>query len=709
MTVLEDLINLVSELVLTRNQLLQLVKISDEDSSASAPLQRLNRIVSDLQEGVMKTRMQPIGNAWSKLPRIVRDLTMDLGKKINLDMVGEETELDRQVLEMIKDPLTHMVRNSCDHGVEMPADRVAAGKPETGTVELKAYHEGGFIIVEINDDGKGLDPHKIGIKAVEKGLIDENQRENMSDKQLLQLLFKAGFSTAEKVTNVSGRGVGMDVVRTNIEKIGGTIDMDSTLGQGTKFRIQIPLTLAIISALILEIQGNRYAMPQLNIQELVRIQPDEGDKIEMINDRPVFRLRDRILPLIDSQTLFGVNDAPGSEHLQDTKDEDADEASVGPDLDLANKLIIVVTAGASHFGLVVDAIHDMEEIVIKSISSVLSDTKIFAGNTILGDGNAIMILDPAGIASRFEVTDNMAGAEAGAAAGNTQDDFIHAEKTAMLVFQAGKGAPKAVPLGLISRLQQFDRKDITVSGDGMIVKFQDDLMPMYYVDPENQTLNDHLVTSLVLADDVSDAALGLVIEKVVDIVEGHMDLTTSTARDGVIGSVTLGETVVDVVDIAHYLTSSREDFFSSASHQQKTFAPSSDAGEGAASIATSGVSALIVDDSPFFRNMLKPILSAAGYEVTLSEDAVAAIDLHDKGKMFDVILSDIEMPEMTGYEFVEKMRSDSAWKDLPFIALTSHTTPQDVEYGYEKGFTKYIGKLDKDELIRTIHSVLSSK
>ena len=391
--VLEDLINMVSELVLTRNQLLQLVRLSN-DVTVDAPLQRLNRIVSDLQEGVMKTRMQPIGNAWSKLPRIVRDLTMDLGKKITLEMSGEETELDRQVLEMIKDPLTHMVRNSCDHGIEMPEDRLAAGKPETGTIHLKAYHEGGFIIVDISDDGKGLNPQAIGDKALEKGLIDDDQRQTMSDKQLLQNIFKAGFSTAETVTNVSGRGVGMDVVRTNIEKIGGTIDMDSVYGKGTKFKIQIPLTLAIISALILEIDDCRYAMPQLNIQELVRINPGDDQKIEMINDKPVFRLRGKILPLIDSKTLFSRVDGEerGDEAVAASLQTDVngapDPSALDPNegqFDIGNKLIVVVAAGASHFGLVVDAIHDIEEIVIKSISSVLSDTAIFAGNTILGD------------------------------------------------------------------------------------------------------------------------------------------------------------------------------------------------------------------------------------------------------------------------------------------------------------------------------------
>lgn len=739
MTVLEDLINMVSELVLTRNQLLQLIRL-EEDSPASAPLQRLNRVVSDLQEGVMKTRMQPIGNAWSKLPRIVRDLSMELNKKINLDMQGEDTELDRQVLEMIKDPLTHMVRNSCDHGIETPEVRTAAGKPEAGTITLKAYHEGGFIIVEIVDDGKGLDGRKIGEKAVEKGLIEADKLENLTDKQLLQNIFKAGFSTADQVTNVSGRGVGMDVVRSNIEKIGGTIDMESKPGKGTGFKIQIPLTLAIISGLIVEIDGLRYAVPQLNIQELVRIQSDDDkEKIEKIDNRPVFRLRDKILPLIDSKTLFGtaahletlMDRAPDElkdvvsdivQASQDISDDQEahkkEEEMTNPSLEnnakekqtpkkhiqFENKLIAVMNSGSSYFGLVVDAIHDMEEIVIKSISSVLQDTGIFAGNTILGDGQVIMILDPAGIARHFEVASNLGAPEANAKADADGNAEKLEERVAMLVFKAGSETPKAIPLALISRLQQFDIKQVTESGDKIVAKYDGDLMPLYFTDTDGQKLETDTVTTLVLADDVSDASMGLIIEEVIDIIEDTLDLTNSTARPGVMGTVTLDDMVVDVLDIAHYLHGSNEDFFSVQEHKNASFLDN-----GKPAVKDDRTNVLVVDDSPFFRNMLKPILASAGFNVTVSEDAVAAIELHDQGSMFDIILSDIEMPHMNGYEFVEKMRGDTSWKDLPFIAITSHTTPQDIEYGYSKGFTKYIGKFDKDELLRTVKNVLSTK
>ncbi len=267
--VLEDLMTLVSELVLTRNQLLQLAR-TQENGHFSVPLQRLSHITSDLQEGVMKTRMQPIGNAWNKLPRLVRDLSREMNKKIELTMLGAETELDRQVLELIKDPLTHMVRNSGDHGLETPAERKAAGKAETGRITLNAFHEGGHIIIEISDDGRGLAVDRIKAKALSNGLATEAELAGMSDDQIARFIFRAGLSTAAKVTAVSGRGVGMDVVKTNIEKIGGTIDLKNRPGHGTTFTIKIPLTLAIVSALIVEAGRERFAIPQLSVVELVR-------------------------------------------------------------------------------------------------------------------------------------------------------------------------------------------------------------------------------------------------------------------------------------------------------------------------------------------------------------------------------------------------------------------------------------------------------
>ena len=376
---------LVSELVLTRNQLLQLAR-TQENNGFAVPLQRLSHITSDLQEGVMKTRMQPIGNAWNKLPRLVRDLSREMDKKIELIMLGADTELDRQVLELIKDPLTHMVRNSGDHGLESPAERRAAGKPETGHITLNAYHEGGHIIIEIADDGRGLPLDRIRAKVLANGLATEAELAGMSEAQLQRFIFRAGFSTAAVVTAVSGRGVGMDVVKTNIEKIGGTIDLKSVPGAGTTFTIKIPLTLAIVSALIVEAGGERFAIPQISVVELVRAQKEAGRGhneagseivIERINDTPVLRLRDRLLPLVNLNDLLAL----GESQNDDT-----------------GAYIVVAQVGASSLGIIVDRVFDTEEIVVKPVAPILRHVTMFSGNTILGDGSVIMILDPNGIA-----------------------------------------------------------------------------------------------------------------------------------------------------------------------------------------------------------------------------------------------------------------------------------------------------------------------
>src|SRR5215216_4761289 len=374
---LENLMTMVSELVLTRNQLLEIVR-RHEDSEFKVPLQRLSNVTAELQEGVMKTRMQPIGNAWQKLPRVVRDLATELGKDIELEMHGADTELDRQVLDVIKDPLTHMVRNSADHGLETPEERRLAGKPEKGTIRLSAYHEGGHIIIEISDDGRGLHTEKIKAKVIANGLASELDAEKMTEAQIQKFIFAPGFSTAAVVTNVSGRGVGMDVVKTNIDQIGGTVDVKSVYGEGSCFTIKIPLTLAIVSALIVEAAGDRFAIPQLSVVELVRARANSEHRIERIKDTAVLRLRNKLLPLMHLKKLLKIDDGTSS--------------------DPENGFIVVTQVGSQTFGIVVDGVFHTEEIVVKPMSTKLRHIAMFSGNTILGDGSVIMIIDPNGIA-----------------------------------------------------------------------------------------------------------------------------------------------------------------------------------------------------------------------------------------------------------------------------------------------------------------------
>ncbi len=374
---LEHLMTTVSELVLTRNQLLDLVRRTG-DSEFKTPLQRLSNVTAELQEGIMKARMQPIANAWQKLPRLVRELSLELGKKIELEMAGSETELDRQVLEQIKDPLTHMIRNSADHGLEQPSERVKANKAETGRIKLSASQQGGYIMIEVADDGRGLDAKKIRSKALETGLATQAELDRLSDADTYKFIFRPGFSTARAVTGVSGRGVGMDVVRNNIELIGGTVELKSTSPKGTVFVIKIPLTLAIMAALIVEAGGQRFAIPQFSVVELVRAGPKSEHRVELINDAAVFRLRDRLLPLLDLCQLLALE---GSETTL--------ERLAGETL-----TVVVMQIGARRFGVLVDSVFRTEEIVVKPMSSLLRDVTVFSGNTILGDGSVIMIIDP---------------------------------------------------------------------------------------------------------------------------------------------------------------------------------------------------------------------------------------------------------------------------------------------------------------------------
>ena len=661
--VLEDLMTLVSEMVLTRNQLMQMVRGHD-DSEFTAPLQRLSLITTDLQEGVMKTRMQPIGNAWAKLPRIVRDLSVEAGKKIEVQMVGAETELDRQVLELIKDPLTHMVRNSADHGLETPEERRQAGKPETGTIRLNAYHEGGHIIIQIADDGRGLDTERIKAKILENGIASESELEGMSEVEIQQFVFKAGFSTAQKVTSVSGRGVGMDVVRTNVEKIGGTIELKSAAGRGTTFTIKIPLTLAIVSALVVECGGQRFAIPQISVLELVRASAHSEHAIEMINDSPLLRLRNRLLPLVSLFNLFEMG-----------------ERKVGLDDEV---FIVVAQVGTYTFGIMVDKVFDTEEIVVKPVAPILRDIPFYSGNTILGDGSVIMILDPNGIAAAtgqgaISAADAAETTDAAAAQGQ--------EKSTVLIFRAGGEELKAVPLALVARLEEIDMATTEKSNGQFVVQYRGHLMPLIPFNPAHEWKTEGRQPVLVFTE--GEHSMGLVVDDIVDIVEDDLNIELSAQEPGLVGSAVIDGKATSVIDAGYYLTRAFPDWFGTAA-------------TGAFDSESGATRVLLVDDSPFFRNLLTPLLSVAGYHVTAVGSARDALKMRETGVRFDVIISDIEMPGMNGFEFAREVRGDARWENVPMVALSAHATEKDFERGREVGFNDYVAKFDREVLVRTL-------
>jgi two-component system chemotaxis sensor kinase CheA len=666
--VIENLMTLISELVLTRNQLLQASR-TQNDTDFKVPLQRLSHITSDLQEGVTRMRMQPIGNAWAKLPRIVRDLTVESGKKIQLVTQGAETELDRQVLELIKDPLTHMIRNSADHGIEGVSDRLAAGKPETGTITLQAYHESGHIVIRLADDGRGLDADRIRRKALANGLATEAELAAMPEQQVLQFIFNPGFSTAEKVTSVSGRGVGMDVVRTNIEKIGGAIDMKSAMGKGTEFIIKIPLTLAIIAALIVETGKQRFAIPQISVVELVRVSQKSGTRIEMVNDSAVLRLRDRLLPLVSLSKLLDMDPIDGAA----TQDQ----------------FIVVAQVGAQTFGIVVDRVFDTEEIVVKPVSRLLRGIGVYAGNTILGDGSVIMILDPNGMAGAAGQLQMNGSANADTAMASAQE----LDRTSFLLFRAEGEDLKAVPLELVARIEEFDTAKIERTRGQHVVQYRGHLMPLVPFDTAHVWKTNGKQPVLVFAD--GDRSMGLVIDEIVDIVQDRMVIELESDREGLIGGAVIAGRATDVIDIAPFLTRGFADWFDEPLPES-------------AKSETRKREALLVDDSPFFRNLLAPLLAAAGWQVTAAPDGIEALKLRDAGRKFDLIISDVDMPNMDGLALAGAVRSDPTWQDTPMIALSARMRPIDVAAGTQAGFDQYIGKSNQGSLARELTQAIAN-
>ena len=524
---LESLMTAVSELVLTRNQLVQGIR-DLEIGSVKVPLQRLSQIVSELQEGVMKTRMQPIGNAWQKLPRLIRDLAHELDKKIDLQLSGAETEVDRQVLEIIKDPLTHMIRNSADHGLEIPAERVAAGKTEIGKISVSACHESGHIVIVIEDDGRGLNTARIREKIVEKGLLNATAAAQLSTAQVHRYIFDAGFSTAAQITAVSGRGVGMDVVRSNIEKIGGAIELSSTEGKGTSFVIRIPLTLAIADALIVETGGERFAIPQLAVLELVMVSPNSEHRLERINGADLLRLRNRLLPVLHLDTALGI------EHISEGD----------------RYYVLVLQAGGQKFGLAVDRVLDTEEIVIKPVAPILKDLPIYAGNTILGDGRVVMILDTNGLAARISA----AGAEKARSDDEKAISIVQAGAALerVLVFEAGADGPLcAVALAKVDRIENLHLDKVETGGDHAVVQYRGSLMPLETIDYASGPLPNS-GTRPALVFNTPRGPFGIIVARIVDVVEADITPRIGKQRVEFLGTTVIAGKATEIVDIDQF-------------------------------------------------------------------------------------------------------------------------------------------------------------
>ena len=531
---LDKLMNLVGELVLARNQIVQFTSQSQEPTLLNAA-GRINTITTELQESVMKTRMQPIGNVWAKFPRVVHDMAHDLGKRVHLVMEGKQTEMDRTIIEAIKDPLMHLVRNAIDHGIETAEARRAAGKPEEGVLTLRAFHEGGQVNIEILDDGRGISVPKVKEKAVQRSLVTPDQAARMSDREAFNLIFLPGFSTAEKVTNVSGRGVGMDVVKTNIEKIGGSVDVLSEAGRGTTLKIKIPLTLAIIPALVVTSGAERFAIPQVNLVELVRLDGQQASGgVEFVFNAPVYRLRGKLLPLVYINQVLGLEKSTTASSLDNE--------------DVAN--IVVLKAGEQQFGLVVDEISDTQEIVVKPLGKHLKGLPVFAGATIMGDGKVALILDVFGLAQHANAVSLSREAKTTEAAVVNSSPAENAARQTLLIFSLGTAQRLAMPLSSVGRLENFPSSRVEKEGAREVVQYRGQIMPLVRLSGVlGGDIQCDRADLPVVVYSSAGRNLGLVVGRIEDIIEDTVTLQNKNHRSGILGSAVIHGQVTEMVDV----------------------------------------------------------------------------------------------------------------------------------------------------------------
>jgi len=625
---LDTLMDLVGELVLTRNQILQ-YNNEREDAALNATSQRLNLITSELQEGVMKTRMQPIGMVWSNLPRVVRDISVTLGKNIKLDMDGTETELDRTIIEAIKDPLVHLVRNACDHGIERPEARIAAGKSPQGRLSLRAYHEGGQVNIEISDDGAGIDAARVKQKAIESGLLRPEQAEHLSERETLNLIFQAGLSTAKAITNVSGRGVGMDVVKSHIEKIGGTVDVFSRLGQGSTVKLKIPLTLAIIPGLVITSGGERFVIPQVSLLELIRLEGDtSGKHIEYVHGTPVYRRRGALLPIAYLNQVLGL---PSPERAEAVS-------------------VVVLQAEDRQFGLVVDGINDTQEIVVKPLGKQLKGLSVYAGATIMGDGRVALILDVLGIGQRSGVLAEFREQSRGAA---DQKAKTETERQRLLLFRSGSFEQLAIPLSLVARLEEFPLSLIEHAGGRRVVQYRSRILPLVtlkeVLEPESPEQTEPLDPAQVIVFNDGDHSLGVVVDQILDVAEEAVTIRQKSGRPGLLGSAVIGKRVADFLDLNYVIRTSAEDWF--------------EARHGADAPKT----VLVAEGSAFSRGLIRSGLDMAGYRVV----EAANLDEVIRGleQQPDVVVAAMDLPPEGSSGVIAGMRQRREWECIPVLVL----------------------------------------
>jgi two-component system chemotaxis sensor kinase CheA len=714
---LDKLMTLAGEMVLTRNELLQNASARNMQKILVAS-QRVDSITSELQEAIMSTRMQSIGVVFSKFRRVVRDLSTQLEKQILLEIDGEEVELDKSIVEAVGDPLTHLVRNAVDHGIETPEARLQAGKPPQGTLVIRACHAAGQVVIEIIDDGKGIDPSVIRKKARSMGFVDDTVLSGMSDRELINLIFKPGFSTVDKVTEISGRGVGMDVVQNNLKKVGGAVDIESVPGKGTTIRIKLPLTLAIIPCLLVIVEGKRYAIPQGNLVELVRISAsDVKRKMEMVGDAAVIRLRGELLPLIRVSDVLGIShktytNSTSGETAVNRRNTIADRRGARESEGSEEKRqrgedrrkspasavnVVVVAAGNFKYGLIVDSLLDSSEIVVKPLGYHLCDCREYAGATILGDGQVALILDVMGIRRLLEMKDN-ADAISEHMARQSETDVRQYDYQSFLIVKNGEGDCFAIPVGLISRIEKIKEDAIKTTGGKAVVQYRGGTLRLFFIDDiVNVKVRTKRTNVYALVFQIGGREAGIVISEIVDTVNIYgSDIDNIThVQPGIIGSTVVLDSITLILDIFGIV---------------KTFAPELSKLASDSQKVECGKRILIVEDSVFFLQQIRSFIEDAGYETLCAEDGVKGLAvLKNSSVKIDLILTDIEMPHMNGLELTRAIRADQTLKDIPIIAVTSVTGEKAQKTGFEAGVDEYLIKLDREAVLAACKRYLSTQ
>ena len=709
---LDRLMELAGELVLTRNALLQSTASGDKSLIQTAA-QKVDAITSQLQEAIMSTRMQSIDIVFSKFKRIVRDLSSQLGKKIDLKIIGEDVDLDKTIIEALGDPMTHLVRNAVDHGLETPAKRKAAGKPEEGLLKLHAFHEAGQVVIEIRDDGAGIDAAVISRKALEKGLCTEEELSRMTEKDIIRLIFKPGFSTVEEVTDISGRGVGMDVVRKNLGKVGGVADIESELGHGSVIRIKLPLTLAIIPSVLIGVNEERYAIPQVNVVEMVRITPGEvQNRIEHLGDVVVLRLRGELLPLVELTDFLGVEGTficPDSgERKKDQRERLVDRRGLqgAPDEPIKNCRsnherresyssavnIVIVASGAFKYGIRVDELCDSAEIVVKPLGMHFRGNREYAGATILGDGRVAFILDIEGIRDLAGVNESQGPLDL--EEGLEKQRLQEADSCSLLIMRHAAEEFYAIPLQLVSRIEKFDWVQLQTLGESKAISYRGGILPLISLDGMVSSIAlDKKDDFYIIVFNVGTREVGLMASDIRDIVNISAAVDGAThKRPGISGSVILDGSILQYLDLWGLLELDDPGWTQHLSSKP----------EGG------DQTLLIVEDSPFFMTQMSEAVKAAGFKVLQATDGIEGITQLESHPEIAMILTDIEMPNMNGFQMVRAIRRNPEYKNLPIAAVTSLAGSAAEREGYDAGVNEYMIKLDRQQLVESCRRLLKA-